>query len=647
MAITQQEVVLTFTAETKQVTKELENVAKSTEDIAKNADNASKAIENTGDATGALTGQLDKLTGGAVSGFAAMKQGITSTIGGMKSLKLAIAATGIGALVVAVASLATAFTSSQEGAEKFRRILGVFGSVVDNLLDLVADLGEGIIAAFENPKEALIAFKDAIVDNIVNRFVGIVEFMPQVALAIQKAFKGDIPGALKTAADATAKVTLGVENYTDKVAESVQAAKDFTNQLIEEGKQADKIAQKRNRALVLERELITERAERESEIAALRLKSRQEEQFTAEERGQALRDAQVLEDSLLAKELELLTLRRDAQIEENKLARSSEENLDKEAQAIANVSRLEAARLNQQRQTQRELNRINKEIARDRKAEQAEQDALLAQERKRQEAEIAAQQKLEDELYALQLSAQEREELALLQAYDKRIAIAGDNEGLIKAATEQFLNDQLALQQKYNEIDQAEKDANSKKEIQRQQAVANSRIQLGLGALSALQQLNTAFQKDDEASAKKAFKRNKALSIATATLQTAQAVTAALTAGGNPIKLATGAQFVEAGIAAAMGAAQIATIAKQKFTSTSTNTGPSALETATSNISVPAVGSSGGGAGAGTSVGAPQLDLGFLGQGQTTTGPIQAYVISQNVTTAQQANQQIAEQAAL
>lgn len=635
---------MTFTAETKQITKELENVAKSTEDIAKSADNASKAIENTGDATGALTGQLDKLTGGAVSGFAAMKQGITSTIGGMKSLKLAIAATGIGALVVAVASLATAFTSSQEGAEKFRRILGVFGSVVDNLLDLVADLGEGIIAAFENPKEALIAFKDAIVDNIVNRFVGIIEFMPQVALAIQKAFKGDITGALQTAADATAKVTLGIENYTEKVAESVQAAKDFTNQLIEEGKQADKIAQKRNRALVLERELITERAERESEIAALRLKSRQEEQFTAEERGQALRDAQVLEDSLLAKELELLTLRRDAQIEENKLARSSEENLDKEAQAIANVSRLEAARLNQQRQTQRELNRINKEIARDRKAEQAEQDALLAQERKRQEAEIAAQQKLEDELYALQLSAQEREELALLQAYDKRIAIAGDNEGLIKAATEQFLNDQLALEQKYNQIDQAEKDANSKKEIQRQQAVAQSRIQLGLGALSALQQLNTAFQKDDEASAKRAFKRNKALSIATATLQTAQAVTAALTAGGNPIKLATGAQFVEAGIAAAMGAAQIATISKQKFSSTSTNPGPSALDSAASNISVPAIGSSGGG---GTSVGAPQLDLGFLGQGQTDVGPVQAYVISQNVTTAQQANQQIAEQAAL
>ena len=46
---------------------------------------------------------------------------------------------------------------------------------------------------------------------------------------------------------------------------------------------------------------------------------------------------------------------------------------------------------------------------------------------------------------------------------------------------------------------------------------------------------------------------------------TAQAVTGALTAGGNALKLATGAQFVDAGIAAATGLAQIMTIKKTQF----------------------------------------------------------------------------------
>ena len=121
MAVTKQTAILEFQADTKDVTKQLENVAKGTEDISKGADKAAKSIESTGDATGALSGQLDKLTGGAVSGFAAMRTGVLSTIKGMKSLKLAIAATGIGALVIAVGSLATAFTSSRQGAEKLRK----------------------------------------------------------------------------------------------------------------------------------------------------------------------------------------------------------------------------------------------------------------------------------------------------------------------------------------------------------------------------------------------------------------------------------------------------------------------------------------------------------------------------------------------
>jgi hypothetical protein len=80
-----------------------------------------------------------------------------------------------------------------------------------------------------------------------------------------------------------------------------------------------------------------------------------------------------------------------------------------------------------------------------------------------------------------------------------------------------------------------------------------------LGALGDL--LANASSKN----AKRAFEINKKFSIAQALIQTYQAITAALTAGGNPIKLATGAQFVEAGIAAAIGAAQVAKILSTKF----------------------------------------------------------------------------------
>jgi hypothetical protein len=633
MAVTKQQVVLEVSADTKQVTKSIDNVTDS--------------VENTSKATSGLTGQLDKMTGGAVSGFRAMTTGIKGSVTGLKTFKAALAATGIGLLIVAIGSLVTAFKSSEEGANKLSKILTVIGSVTDNLLDLLADLGEKIIYAFENPREALTSFTDLIKENLINRFEGLIEFFPKIGEAITLLFEGKFGQAGKVAADAVGKVTLGVESVTDATADAAKAVGDFTNQVVEEGKKAAEIADKRAKANLLERQLLVERAQLEGDIAALRLKSRQEDEFTAQERKDALLEAQRLEDQLLAKETEVLTLRRDAQVEENKLARSSVENLNKEAEAVAAVERQRAQRLTQQRSTQRELNRLNKELEREETAaakekadaekKATEEARKAAEERAKLRAkELEAQQKLNDDLYAESLSAREREELALMEQYDARIAIAGDDEGLIQAATESFLEKQAELEEKYRQKDKAAKDKAAQEDVQRQQELFNKRAQLALGALNALAALNDAFSKKDAEDGEKAFKRNKAIALATATVNTGQAVVNALTAGGNPLKLATGAQFVEAAIAAATGAAQIVNISRTQYEA------PAPPDT---SIEQPPAPTASGAAGSVT--GAPQLDLSFLGAGATQTGPIQAYVLAQDVSTAQQANQQIQEQASL
>ena len=144
-----------------------------------------------------------------------------------------------------------------------------------------------------------------------------------------------------------------------------------------------------------------------------------------------------------------------------------------------------------------------------------------------------------------------------------------------------------------------------------------------VNGLQAINQLAQAFAKDDEKSAKKAFLVNKAVGISTAIIQTAQAVTAALTAGGNPIKLATGQQFVEAGIAAASGAAQIATIAKQQFGGGSGGSTPS--------VNAPT--GSGGGAPQFNVVG--NTGINAIAQSLQNRGPIQAFVVGSEVTSQQ------------
>jgi len=112
--------------------------------------------------------------------------------------------------------------------------------------------------------------------------------------------------------------------------------------------------------------------------------------------------------------------------------------------------------------------------------------------------------------------------------------------------------------------DKAKKDSDAK-DLADDKAILDTKYKMTYDTINALMGLNDLFSAKNEKDARKQFKINKALSLAQASIQTFQAVTGALTAGGNPLKLATGAQFIEAGIAAAIGAANIAKIAGTQF----------------------------------------------------------------------------------
>jgi enamine deaminase RidA (YjgF/YER057c/UK114 family) len=173
---------------------------------------------------------------------------------------------------------------------------------------------------------------------------------------------------------------------------------------------------------------------------------------------------------------------------------------------------------------------------------------------------------------------------------------------------------------------QIEKDTADKKrkldedEIARKKRLRNTQVQLAADAFGAIGQLIESFNAKDEASARRQFKISKAFNLAAALTNTYLAVTGALTAGGNPIKLATGQQFVEAGIAGTVGLANVVKIASTQF------------------------GGGGGGGGVDvpnpSSIIAPNLNVvGNTGINQLATlqqQPVKAYVVSNDITSAQQ-----------
>lgn len=172
-----------------------------------------------------------------------------------------------------------------------------------------------------------------------------------------------------------------------------------------------------------------------------------------------------------------------------------------------------------------------------------------------------------------------------------------------------------------------------KKVEQHQRDILAKRVQMTSDAFGALSSLTMAFNAKSETAARNQFKLNKAFSLSQAIINTYQAVNAALTAGGNPAKLATGAQFVEAGIALTAGLANVIKIQQTQFGGANNAGGGSNL------------GGVGGGGG-GTQAPSP-ANFAFLGMQPQQQPPLQAYVLSGQVSSNLEAQQLINNQARL
>jgi len=339
-----------------------------------------ESTKNSADYSGVL-GMIDSKTGGLVSGITRMTTGIGGATKGLKLMKIAIIGTGIGALLIAVTSLTAAFTSNEEGQNKLAKIMGVIGSLTGNLVTLLSDLGMGIIAAFENPQQAILDFKDLLVENVTNRITSLIDTFGFLGTAIKKVFERDFSGALDAAKSASSSLVdsfTGVKDTINKVGDAVG---DLTTELVKEAKVAARIADQRAKASKLDRKLIVERAEANRKRAELLDKAAQKEKFTAQERIEFLQEAGRIEEEITDKELASAKLKYDAKVAENALSNSTKADLEEEAQLQAQLINLETAKL-------RKSKAVSSQIVGAKREEEAELKAI--------EDKIAADQKASD-----------------------------------------------------------------------------------------------------------------------------------------------------------------------------------------------------------------------------------------------------------
>ena len=585
-----------------------------------------KKVDNIGKKVDDIGGNAKKSATAATKSFKDMAGNIAKSLG------------VIGLVASAIGAVKEVLASNQKVVDFFSAAMGTFSDIVRDAFNYINENAGAVVdyfkAIFEDPLGSLQALGDAIKENIIERFESWLEMFGHIGKAIKHLFEGEWDKAWEAAKEAGSEAVdtlTGVDNTVGKVTEAVTSAAEAVGKYVSKTFEANmELVKLQNNAKLAaaEQARLAEQYDRSAELLR---QARDDERKSIDDRIQANNElAEVLDKQEKA---ELAAA--NAQVAAASAMLQHNNTIDNQValtQALANADGVRA------------------KIA-GLRSEQQMNDLALSKEKNdllKSESEATAQLSIENQKFYAERIKDENARLNALKyvlGEERKLELARLQEQIDTYAlgTQARVDAQIAYNQKKQELDQQEvalddqlkevKKKNIQERLDAEAQAEQKRVEIAANAVGALMAITDAVGKNDKEGAKRRFKINKALGIAQAGINTYMAVNAALTAGGNPIKLATGAQFVEAGIALTMGLANVAAIAKTKFDDTAGNPPPSTM--------------GGGGGGGGGSTSAPALDLSFLNNAQTKAQPIQSYVLATNVTSAQDAQQKIIDQSKL
>jgi len=249
------------------------------------------------------------ILGVSVGGFASNIVTSTRAVGGLSAgfrlLKIAIASTGIGLVVVAIAALISSFRTFQPFIDKANQAFAAMGAAIDVLKDRAV----------------------------------------KITQAFQKLFNRDFEGA---ANDLKASVS------------------GLADEMKREGKEAANLEKQQQELLDIRRELSIETTKQRAKIEELRDISIDENK-TIKERVDATKEAIRIEDELLAKRIDAANKQIKIVKEQNALGNSTRDDLQREADLINERNLLLTESSRKSRKDARELITIEKQGAAERK----------------------------------------------------------------------------------------------------------------------------------------------------------------------------------------------------------------------------------------------------------------------------------------
>ncbi|QZE15349.1 hypothetical protein K4L44_05820 [Halosquirtibacter laminarini] len=337
---------------------------RSTKKFAKGTQNATNSIAS---AFGVNLGPVNTAIDSMQNGFQNFNRTIKGSKGSagvfkiaMAIIKKALISTGIGAIIIAFGALLSYFTRTQEGADAVKRVFAGLGAVMDVIVDRLAALGKKMVWAFSHPKEAVKGLWETIKKLFINRFTAIPKIIDASMKLVGAILRGEGKEAVKDLGYALNQALTGLdEKQTKKIIGNV---KSLGKEIREESKAAMALKKEEQQLEKDQIAFITRKAQLEADIAKNRLKSREEDKYSAEERLQATKNAMEARKQLSAEEIDFT--KRKISILERQQALANNMNKDNEELQIL---RGKAINLEAQQSTglitlMRDYNRLTREV---------------------------------------------------------------------------------------------------------------------------------------------------------------------------------------------------------------------------------------------------------------------------------------------
>jgi len=515
---------------------------------------------------------------------------------GFKGIGTALKAAGIGLVVAAFKGLSDALGQNQGFLDNVNAGMRTLSNVFSKAFGIITDVYNSVSKSTGN-FNALGKVMNGILDLALYpfkaTFLGIKIGIDETVLAWEKSFLGSGDSGTISKLNASLKATRAeLANLNKNTSNSAKAIQDnfnaamkevgtFTSEVVDRMSEIDikatfaqeKAAVRTENAAKLaaaQQTLLVEKYDQQAE--SLR-QVRDEERNSIAERKKANDE---LKD-VLDKQEKAMLAQADLQIKAAKNDVDRNDNIENQValtEALANREGI-LAQINGFRSEQK----MN-DLALDREAMEltksiGDSESKLAADRRKFNAEQITD-KLES-LKALRDIAEEtqQEEMLRLEGIVEMTksgtqaeadALIALNEYREQIRQENLINERAIL----DEIDKRRKES-SDKEIKDAEQSSKDKLKLATDTLSAVANISSLFAKKDEASAKKQFELQKAISIGQTVISTYEgAQNAFTTAQKSPLTIGFPAYpFIQAGLAAVAGAAQVKKIASTQYQSTS------------------------------------------------------------------------------